>query len=124
MKTSRLVVAAVAVTVGLALGYTNLQVEPDAAPPARLAPFLDSARSAAADSLGPAAVVPLRFVDARCATDGSAVLVYESARSERFYAVVSAPPPSEAPDRVTTIRAMGPSEFASGVYSVQSISCN
>jgi hypothetical protein len=124
MNTSRLVVAAVAVTVGLTLAYTNLHVEPDAAPPARLAPFVDSARSLAANSLGPVGVVPLRFVEARCGADGSAVLVYESARSERFYAVVSAPRPSEAPDRVSTIREMSAAEFATSLYSFQSIPCN
>src|SRR5437660_9452378 len=106
MRRSRVAMAAVALTMGLVLAYANLHVEPDAVPPARLASFVDPARSLSATSLGLAGVVPFRFVEARCAADGSAVLVYESARSDRFYAVVSAPPPSEAPDRVSTIRGM------------------
>jgi hypothetical protein len=111
------ILAALVVAGGIILGYANLHVEADAIPPARLAPFVEYGRSRAEAELGLAGMVPFRLVEASCAPDGMGVLLFESARADRFYTVISAPPPSDAPDAVMVVGAMTAAEFADSEVS-------
>ena len=112
-----MVIGSLAAILGLFVAYANLHVEADAIPPARLAPFVEYGRSRAEAELGLAGMVPFRLVEARCAPDGVGVLLFESARSDKFYTVISAPPPSNAPDAVMVVGAMTAAEFADSEVS-------
>lgn len=123
MTSLRPVLASVAVGLGLFVAYANLHVEADASPPSRLAPLVEFARSLAQGKLGLGGVVPLRFVEALCGADGRSALLFESARSVRFYAVIGAMPPADAPDPVFVIGAWSEADFEESGFSRRLVSC-
>jgi hypothetical protein len=121
--THRLVLVSIAVAGAVAFGYATLHVEADAPAPARLAWAIPHARTLVREGSGLAALVPFRFVEARCDGDGNAALLFESRGGFRLYAYVSAPPPTRSPDMVQIVRAMPASEYADSAFSRETVSC-
>jgi hypothetical protein len=120
---ARRVLGAIAVAAALVLGYANIHVNPDAAPPARLASIVDYARSLVRSEAGLIGTLPFRFVEARCDADGYAVLVFESGAGVRLYAYVSAPPPADGPDPVQVIHTMPAAEYFESSFSRTAYPC-
>jgi hypothetical protein len=117
------ILAALVVAGGLALGYAGLGMGGDAAPPAKLAGFVDYGRSNPPADLGPGGLLPFRFAGARCEADGRSALLFENALGVKFYAVVGAIPPVDAPDRVVAIAPWTVAEYAKSSSSEHPVSC-